>query len=187
MHVSLCSFITTAMYTLTRARLSAALIALALAATSSPSNAIGHSATRPGKAGATILRVAPTGNDSSGCGSEASPCRTLAFAIRQAAAEDEIRAAAGTYTGAGADPACALLFTAVLCVADKPLTIRGGFSTTNWTSSDPVANPTIIDGQNRYRGVNIVNTNRLVMEGFSSSRTASQKQKPATRTLSAAA
>lgn len=94
------------------------------------------------------------------------PCRTIAFAVGQAAAGDEIHVAAGTYSGAGADPACAFLFTAVVCVANKSLTIRGGFSPGNWSSPDPSSNPTIIDGRDVYRGVNVVNVNRLTMEGI---------------------
>src|SRR5581483_4510902 len=57
----------------TRRTVAAALIALAasLVAIATPSH------------GATILRVAPTGQNSAGCGTEASPCRTIQYAINQ--------------------------------------------------------------------------------------------------------
>jgi hypothetical protein len=85
--------------------LATALISLMLAMAPLQMNAIGE-ATRPShNTSAAIIRVALAGNDSPGCGTDAAPCRSIAFAIRQAAAGDEIRIAAGTYTGAGADPA----------------------------------------------------------------------------------
>lgn len=120
----------------------------------------------PNSADANIIRVAPSGNDTGSCGSEATPCRTIAFAVNKATAGDEIRVAAGTYTDTGPDSACSFLIDAVVCVNGKPLTLRGGFSTGNWSSPNPIAHPTIIDGQNLYRGVNVVRVNRLTMEGF---------------------
>jgi PKD repeat protein len=41
----------------------------------------------------------------------------------------------------------------------KSLTIRGGYTTTNWTTSDPVANPTTLDAQNAGRVVYITSSN----------------------------
>lgn len=149
-----------------RSSLATAAIGLTLTLVPLQMDAASSAIGSPNDRNAAVIRVAPTGNDSPGCGTEAAPCRTIAFAIRQAAAGDEIHVAAGAYTGASADPACASLFTAVLCIADKPLVIQGGFSTNNWASPDPVANPTIVDDQNAYRGVNVVNVNRLTMEGI---------------------
>ena len=123
-------------------------------------------AQEPANVEASIIRVAPSGSDAPGCGSAAMPCRSIAFAVNQAAPGGEIRVAAGTYQNTGPDPACSFLIDAVVCVNSKPLTLRGGFSTGNWSSPDPSANPTIIDGQNTYRGVNVVRANRLTMEGF---------------------
>lgn len=94
------------------------------------------------------------------------PCKSIAYAVVKAAANDEIRVAAGTYTDTGPDGACSFLLNAVVCINNKPLTLRGGYTISNWSSSNPTANPTIIDGQNLYRGVNVVLTDRLTMEGF---------------------
>lgn len=120
----------------------------------------------PANAEANIIRVAPSGNDTPGCGSAAMPCRSIAFAVNQAASGDEIRVAAGTYQNTGPDAACAFLIDAVICINSKSLTLRGGFSTSNWSSPNPSANPTIIDGQNTYRGITTFRANRLTMEGF---------------------
>jgi len=43
--------------------------------------------------------------------------------------------------------------TAVICVFAKELTILGGYNANNWNTADPVANPTIIDGQNSNRPI----------------------------------
>ncbi|MDD2695466.1 MAG: hypothetical protein PHD58_06055, partial [Anaerolineales bacterium] len=37
---------------------------------------------------ASTLRVSPTGTDASACGSEASPCRTIQYAVNKAASGD---------------------------------------------------------------------------------------------------
>jgi hypothetical protein len=101
--------------------------------------------------------VAPSGD----CGG-AAPC----YASIQAAVDatddagDEIRVAGGTYTGVSARPAPAgYLFpppggviTQVVYIS-KTVTIRGGYTTTNWTASDPQANPTTIDAQGEGRGI----------------------------------
>ncbi len=120
----------------------------------------------PANTEANIIRVAPSGSDTLGCGSAAMPCRSIAFAVNQAASGDEIRVAAGIYQNTGLDAACSFLIDAVVCVNSKSLTLRGGFSAGNWSSPNPSANPTIIDGQNTYRGINVVRANPLTMEGF---------------------
>ena len=49
--------------------------------------------------GTGIVRVATTGTDGTDCGSSATPCRTIQFAVHDAQEGGEIRVAAGTYTG----------------------------------------------------------------------------------------
>ncbi len=94
---------------------------------------------------AGIIRVAPTGTDTSGCGSESTPCRTIQYAVNAAASGDTIKIAQGTYTGSGG---------AVVSIK-KSLTLIGGYTTSNWDtpSTDPAL--TIIDGEHVRRGVEI--------------------------------
>jgi uncharacterized repeat protein (TIGR01451 family) len=64
---------------------------------------------------------------------------------------------------------------------DRTLTIRGGYTTTNWSSSDPSANPTILDALGRGRvfyvtrdisptieGLHIVGGNAMGLGGYES-------------------
>ena len=125
----------------------------------------------------SIYRVAPSGTDAAGCGSETLPCRTIQYAVDVAQSGDVIKVAAGTYTRSGtpALPDCRALSAnanPVVCMVNKDLTILGGYSPDNWSQADPEANPTIIDGQNNSRGVSVIGwsadhaTASLVMEGF---------------------
>jgi uncharacterized repeat protein (TIGR01451 family) len=77
--------------------------------------------------------VATTGLDSPAC-SISAPCRTIQRAMDNAVNGDEIRVAAGRYLEN--------------LSINKPLTIQGGFTTTNWITPAPTQNPTIIDAQN---------------------------------------
>jgi len=115
--------------------------------------------------------VAVTGNDSGDCSSALSPCRTIQYAVNQSVSGDRILVAGGTYVYNSTVDTCSFLQTrAVVCFVDKQLTILGGYSTTNWSSANPAANPTIIDGQGTYRGIAAIGYNTtttyLNMEGF---------------------
>lgn len=115
--------------------------------------------------------VATNGNDSGDCSTVSAPCRTIQYAVNKSASTDRILVSAGTYTYNAATDQCSFLRTrAVVCFVDKNLTILGGFSTNNWSVQKPLENPTIIDGQNNYRGVVAVGYNtttaHLRMEGF---------------------
>lgn len=97
------------------------------------------------------IRVAPTGTDVIGCGTAAQPCRTPYFAVNESLTNDvwsgEIRIAGGTYTQATNS------HLMNLTVYPANIRIIGGFSASNWESSDPVANPTILDGQGANRAI----------------------------------
>lgn len=145
----------------------ALLCALSGLATAQLASPPAHSQVR---ASARTLHVATTGGDSSSCGAVSAPCRTIHRAADLAASGDTILVAAGTYTYNASVDTCSFLTTrAVACFVDKDLTILGGYSTSNWSSADPLSNLTVIDGQNTRRGVAVVAYNRaasLRMEGF---------------------
>ena len=48
----------------------------------------------------------------------------------------------------------------------KNITLRGGYTTTNWTTSDPVANPTILDAQGKGRVINVASGITSTLEGL---------------------
>jgi len=101
----------------------------------------------------TGLYVSPSGTDSAACGPQVAPCRNLDYAVNKAPAGETIRVAGGTYLFANVVNLCGgVVIQSVVCVVDKTVTIRGGYASSNW-AFDPVANPTVIDGQSAHRGV----------------------------------
>lgn len=126
----------------------------------------------PAAVAATLRVDGNTGFDSAGCGGEGNPCESIQYAINGASSGDVILVAAGTYTyDAGLDP-CLTDQTGVVCLQPasfKSLTITGGFSGGDWTTSTPETNLTIIDGENAKRGVMLDGSSdgaALVLEGF---------------------
>lgn len=115
----------------------------------------------------------PSADNSSSCGSEATPCRSIQAAVNSATNGDTILVAAGTYLfQPSLEPAECVESTAVVCVVNKELTILGGYDDGNWSSRTPDTNRTIIDGQNLRRGVLIKRGSPLAppaglrLEGF---------------------
>ena len=105
-----------------------------------------------GQAGTGTIRVSTTGSNFTGCGSAATPCATPNNAINQAEPTgDVVKVEEGVYadfTACSGNPA-------VLCMVSDIGTIVGGFAGGDWDNSDPVANPTILDGQNARRVIRI--------------------------------
>jgi hypothetical protein len=120
---------------------------------------------------ATYIRVATTGTDSSGCGSDTRPCRTIQYAVNKAGANNYVLTVAEGvyYYNASADLCSWAITPAVMCIVDKNITILGGYTTSDWSTSDPDDHETIIDGQNTVRGVMVIKYNStasLNMDGF---------------------
>jgi hypothetical protein len=117
---------------------------------------------------ATNIHVAPTGSDNGSCGAIAAPCKTIQQAVNLSKNGDTILVATGTYTGSNV---CApSIETAVVCIWNKHLIIRGGYAINNWSVANPSQNVTTIDGQNSRRGIYFWGTNAstasLFLEGF---------------------
>jgi hypothetical protein len=108
-----------------------------------------------------IRYVATTGTDSGDCTDSANPCGTVQYAVDQAQADDEIRVAAGVYTGVQVRTG----MTQVVYIT-KTVTIGGGYTTTNWTTPDPDANPTTLDAEGLGRVMVISGTIIPTIEGL---------------------
>ncbi|MDD5370682.1 MAG: hypothetical protein PHQ40_16490, partial [Anaerolineaceae bacterium] len=82
----------------------------------------------------TIRYVSPGGSDSGDCTNNRQPCRTIQYAVDRSTSGNEVRLAAGEYS-----------------IPDTPiaeiqigLTLRGGYTSTNWEESNKTANPTTL-------------------------------------------
>lgn len=112
----------------------------------------------------TVRYVAPGGN----CNG-ASPCyASIQAAVNAASDGDEIRVAAGTYSGVQNIPTMNTTnFIATQVVGiNKALILRGGFTTADWNNNDPRVNTTTIDAQNSGRAIAIVGDINVTVEGF---------------------
>ena len=82
------------------------------------------------------------------CVNAACDFSSIQAAVEAASPGTIIKVAEGVYSDVHARGTAGDIITQVVYVG-KNLTIRGGYSTTNWAISDPVANPTTLDGRGR--------------------------------------
>ena len=93
--------------------------------------------------GPTIRYVAPApvGSDSGNdCADSSAPCATVQHAVDVAGVGDEIRVATGVYTDVHARPRADIVSTGVVTQVvyiSKTVTVRGGYTTTDWSTSNP--------------------------------------------------
>ena len=111
----------------------------------------------PARAAPGVLYVAPGGN----CNG-ANPCyESTQAAVDAAVSGDEIRVAAGTYTGVSARQGV----TQVVYIS-KTVTVRGGYTIINWAISDPDANPTTLNAQGQGRVLYVIGDISPTIEGL---------------------
>jgi hypothetical protein len=107
--------------------------------------------TLPTAAASGPHHVAPNAD----CGT-VTPCyATLQSAIDAAQPGDEIRVAQGVYTDVTAFEYTLAGWTDTITQAvfiDTSLTVRGGYTITDWSKAQPITYPTVIDPQGRGRG-----------------------------------
>lgn len=105
-----------------------------------------------------VLRVdTVSGNDIGNCGTVATPCASIQRAVNIASDGDTILVGEGTYTYQPPLDPCATGL-AVVCIVEKQLTLMGGFSPPNWSTADPTAHVTVIDGENAVQGILVKKT-----------------------------
>jgi hypothetical protein len=108
--------------------------------------------------------VATDGNDyggTSSCLNSSVPCRTVQVAVNVAGSGDEIRVATGVYTDVHT-------FSGGIQVVSitKTVTIRGGYTSTNWMTSYPITQPTVLDAQRQGRVVYISGNVTPTLDGL---------------------
>ena len=90
------------------------------------------------------------------------PCHaTIQEAVDAAVPGDEIRAASGTYTGVNNYGGLAQVV-----YISKTVTVRGGYTTTNWTTPYPITQPTTLDAQGQGRVLYITGDISPTIEGL---------------------
>jgi hypothetical protein len=104
----------------------------------------------------------PGGIDSSNlCLDSQNLCATVQHAVDVAASGDEIRIAAGRYTGVSFRAG----YSQVV-YANKSLTVKGGYSPPNWSAPKPQSNPSTLDAQRQGQVMVITGTNEVTVEGL---------------------
>jgi hypothetical protein len=111
----------------------------------------------PAISAGSVRYVAPGG----ACGS-ATPCySSVQAAVNAAVAGDEIRIAAGTYTGVNSSGGHAQHVNIA-----KSLTIKGGYTTSNWTTPNPGTNTTTWHALSQGRAVYISGSYNVTITGI---------------------
>lgn len=98
---------------------------------------------RPAEAAGAVRCVSLGGGPTTAPCANSAAFTSIQAAVNAAASGDELRIAAGTYTGAG---------ESVVRIDGLSLTLRGGYDPSDW-ATPRLAAPTVIDGQGARRGV----------------------------------
>jgi hypothetical protein len=109
----------------------------------------------------SIRYVATSGSDTTMCTHPFSPCRTVQYAVDVAESGDEVLVAQGIYTGVNDYGGLSQVV-----YLTKSLTLRGGYTTTDWSASHPVSYPTTLDAQGQGRVIYVAGEISPTIEGF---------------------
>ncbi len=126
------------------------------------------------QAAASTRFVAMTGNDSSNdCTNYSNPCRTVQYAVDQAASNDVILIATGVYTDVygrsrppGYEALVALKTITQVVYISKTVAIRGGYTTAFAEPPNPTVNPTTLNAEGKGRIVVIAGYISPTIEGL---------------------
>ena len=88
--------------------------------------------------------VTPDGVDNTNCLTYTAPCCTPQYAVDQALNSDVIKMATGVYTDTDVSGTVPLVR-----IDNKRLTLRGGYSTSDWEHSYPITQPTTLDAEGK--------------------------------------
>jgi parallel beta-helix repeat protein len=122
--------------------------------------------------GPTIRYVAPApvGSDSGNdCTGSSAPCATIQRAVDVADAGDEVRVATGVYTDVHVRPRADIASTGVVTQVvyiSKTVTLRGGYATTDWGTSNPISYPTALDAQRQGRVIYVTGDISPTIDGL---------------------
>jgi hypothetical protein len=108
---------------------------------------------------AQVRYVATDGADSGDCSTPAGRCLAVQYAVDQAWMGDEIRVASGVYTGVNSYGG-----QSQQVYISKSITVRGGYTTTNWATADPEAYVTVLDAQRAGNVIFITGTISVTVE-----------------------
>jgi hypothetical protein len=112
--------------------------------------------------GAGVRYVATAGSDSgNNCTMSSAPCASVQHAVDQALPGEEVRVAGGTYSGVTARAG----ITQTVYIS-KSVILRGGYSTSDWLTSDPVGRPTTLDASGLGRVLYISGSITPTIEGL---------------------
>jgi len=117
----------------------------------------------------TFRHVATSGTDVGDCLSSASPCRTIQFALDQSTPFETIKVAQGIYTDVHAFPRNDVTVTGLVTQVvylTRSVTIRGGYTTTNWTTAYPLTQPVTLDAQQQGRVIYVTGNIAPIIEGL---------------------
>lgn len=109
---------------------------------------------------AAIRYLSPAGADTSDCTLPSQPCKTVQYAVDQAAAGDALYLAAGTYAGVQTRND-----KNQVAYVEKSLSLYGGYSA-NYATRSPAATPSVLDAALGGRILYLANAISLTLDGL---------------------